>query len=268
MTINRTNNIRSDGQEQDMSVIGHIGELRKRVIYILILFLVSMVIGFFTAEYVIRYLMNQPVAEQVPWVVIRLTDAFQVYFQFAIVVGLVITFPFALYQLWAFISPGLRQKERQVTLSLIPGSIFLFVLGLAFGYFWLFPFVVQFMTGIAERIGVEEMYGMVQYFHFMFSLVVPFGFLFQLPILILFLTRLGVITPVLLKKIRKYAYFGLFVIAALITPPEILSHLFVTLPLIILYEFSVWLSNVSYKRMQRRIVLEEMRKKKEENSVE
>ncbi|MDQ0340433.1 sec-independent protein translocase protein TatC [Caldalkalibacillus uzonensis] len=236
-------------QSDDMSVMEHIGELRKRVIYVLILFLVSMVLGFFLADNVVQYLQKQPVAAQIPWVVIGLTDAFKVFFLFSIVVGLVITFPFALYQIWAFVSPGLTEKERKITLAYIPGAAVLFVAGLAFGYYWLFPFVIQFMTGIASRLGAEEMYGMIHYFQFMFTLVVPFGFIFQMPLLVLFLTRLGVVSPLLLKRMRKYAYFALFVIAALITPPELLSHLLVTVPLIILYEISVWLSQLTYRRM-------------------
>jgi sec-independent protein translocase protein TatC len=237
--------------QMNMNFWDHIGELRKRVMYILILFVISMVLGFTFAEYVINFLKVQPVAEPIQWVVIGLTDAFKVYFQFSIVVGLVITFPFALYQVWSFVSPGLTSKERRLTLSFIPGAVLLFLVGLAFGYFWLFPFVVGFMTNIANQLGAQEMYGMLQYFSFLFTLVVPFGFLFQMPLLMLFLTRLGLVTPALLSQIRKYAYFALFVLAALLTPPELLSHIFVTIPLVILYEISVGLSRLAYKRIER-----------------
>jgi sec-independent protein translocase protein TatC len=237
--------------QTNMNFWDHVGELRKRVMYMLIVFVISMVLGFISAEYVINFLKVQPVAEPIDWVVIGLTDAFKVYFQFSIVVGLVITFPFALFQIWSFVSPGLTDKEKKLTLSFIPGAVVLFLIGLAFGYFWLFPFVVGFMTNIANQLGAEEMYGMIQYFSFLFTLVIPFGFLFQMPLLILFLTRLGIITPTLLGQARKYAYFALFVLAALITPPELLSHLLVTFPLIILYEISVWLSYWSYKQIQK-----------------
>lgn len=123
------------------------------------------------------------------------------------------------------------------------------------------------MTNMATQLGAQEMYGMVSYFGFLFSLVIPFGFLFQMPILVLFLTRLGIISPVLLRKIRKYAYFALFVLAALITPPEILSHLFVTIPLIVLYEISVWLSHITYKRVQKeKMKVEKIKKELNKNS--
>jgi sec-independent protein translocase protein TatC len=237
--------------QTSMNFWDHVGELRKRVLYIMIVFVISMVLGFMSAEYVINFLKVQPVAEPIDWVVIGLTDAFKVYFQFSIVVGIIITFPFALFQIWSFVSPGLTDKEKKLTLSFIPGAVFLFLMGLSFGYFWLFPFVVGFMTNIANQLGAQEMYGMIQYFSFLFTLVIPFGFLFQMPILILFLTKLGIITPTLLSKGRKYAYFALFVLAALITPPELLSHLLVTLPLIILYEISISLSRLTYRKIQR-----------------
>lgn len=231
--------------ELEMPVEEHILELRRRVIYLLILFLVFMVIGFFLADDVVLYLKKQPVAAQIPWVVLGLTDAFKVYFMFSIAVGFVLTFPFALYQIWAFVSPGLTPRERRLTLSFIPGAILLFLVGLAFGYFWLFPFMVQFMMNLADRLGAQEMYGMIHYFEFLITFVVPFGFVFQMPVLVLFLTRLQVITPQLLKRLRKYAYFVLFVLAAVITPPDVFTHLLVTVPLIGLYELSILLSRLA-----------------------
>jgi sec-independent protein translocase protein TatC len=91
--------------------------------------------------------------------------------------------------------------------------------------------------------------GINEYFHFLFQLTVPFGFLFQLPVVMLFLTRLGIITPMFMGKMRRYAYFVLFVIAALITPPDIVSHLMVTVPLFVLYELSIWISKIGYKKV-------------------
>ena len=96
--------------------------------------------------------------------------------------------------------------------------------------------------GITQTIGVNE------YFNFLFQITIPFGIVFQLPVVIVFLARLGLINPSILVKIRKYAYFGLFVIAAFITPPDLMSHLFVTVPLFILYEFSIVISRVGYRK--------------------
>lgn len=237
--------------QTDMSVYDHIGELRRRVMITMILFVVFTVIGFVFSDDIVFYLQQQPSAENINMVVINITDAFKVYFLFALTIGVVLTFPIALFQIWAFVKPGLTPKERKMTLSYIPGATILFVLGLAFAYFWLFPFIVGFLMNIAQNLNAQEMYGMPQYFSFMISFVLPFGFLFQMPLLVLFLTGLGIVTPQFLTRARKYAYFILFVVAALLTPPELLSHVIVTLPLIILYEISITLSKIAYKRKRK-----------------
>ncbi len=96
---------------------------------------------------------------------------------------------------------------------------------------------------------ITEQYGINEYFTFLFKLTIPFGFLFQLPVVVMFLTRLGIVTPAYLRKIRKIAYFVLLVIAGFITPPELLSHVMVTLPLFLLYEISIIISRISYKKV-------------------
>jgi sec-independent protein translocase protein TatC len=233
--------------QPSMTLWQHIGELRKRIIYILLFFVASTILGFAISENVIHFLKVQPEAEIINMVVIHLSDAFKVYVQFSVALGIVLTSPFALYQIWAFVSPGLTDKERKMTLAFIPGMILLFLIGLSFGYFMLFPTIVQFMLAISERLGAQEMYGMIQYFSFLFKLIIPFGFVFQLPLFVLFLTKLGVISPTQLRKTRKYAYLVLVILAAFLTPPDLFSHILVSLPLIALYEVSIWLSKLSYK---------------------
>lgn len=178
----------------------------------------------------------------------RVTDPFKVYMQMIFILAFIMTTPIILYQLWSFISPGLLEKERKVTLGYIPFSVVLFLAGIAFSYFMLFPFVIRFMLMLSGNMDIQTTIGINEYFQFLFQITIPFGLLFQLPVLMLFLTRLGIITPALLTKIRKYAYFVLFVIAAIITPPDLVSHLMVTVPLFILYEISVWISRVGYKK--------------------
>src|SRR5690606_8099765 len=168
------------------------------------------------------------------------------------VIAGVLTSPVILYHLWAFISPELYEKERKATLSYIPIAVLLFLVGISFSYFILFPFVVRFMANLSNHLEVNLVIGINEYFDFLFQMTLPFGFLFQLPVIILFLTRLGIINPHLLSRFRKYAYFILLVIAALITPPDVLSHMMVTLPLFLLYEISIWISKLVYRKMLKR----------------
>jgi sec-independent protein translocase protein TatC len=234
---------------KEMSVYEHLGELRKRFIIVAIFFIVALVASFFLVEPIILYLQRADEAKELTMNAFRLTDPIKIYMQFAFIIAVILTTPMFLYQLWAFVSPGLYEKERKVTLSYIPLSVGLFLSGIAFAYFVLFPFVVDFMQNLATRLGIHQVIGINEYFQFMLQLILPFGLLFQLPVIVMFLTRLGLITPMLLSKIRRYAYFTLLVIAAFITPPDVISQIIVTIPLCLLYEVSIWISKVSYRKV-------------------
>ncbi|MDF0728717.1 twin-arginine translocase subunit TatC [Cytobacillus sp. S13-E01] len=243
--------------EKEMSVYEHIGELRKRLIYVVVFFFLAMVGGFFLAEPIIVYLQNADEAKELTMNAFRLTDPIKIYMQFAFIVAFVITSPIILFQFWSFISPGLYEKERKVTLSYIPISVLLFLAGISFSYFILFPFVVDFMGRLAERLAINQVIGINEYFQFLLQLTLPFGLLFQLPVIVMFLTRLGIVTPMYLIKVRKYAYFILLVIGAFITPPEIISHMMVTIPLFGLYEISIIVSKGAYRKAKRAEMLQQ-----------
>ncbi|RBW67566.1 twin-arginine translocase subunit TatC [Bacillus taeanensis] len=236
---------------EKMTIYEHIDELRKRIIIVVAFFLIAMVAGLFIAQPIIVFLQGAPEAQSIPMNAFKLTDPIKVYMQFAFLMAVIVTSPVALYQLWAFISPGLYENERKVTLGYIPLSVILFISGLLFAYFVLFPFIIRFISGLAEKLNITEQYGINEYFSFLFQLTIPFGILFQLPVVVMFLTRLGILTPMFLASVRKYAYFVLLVIAGFITPPELLSHMMVTVPMLLLYEISIVISRFSYKKVLR-----------------
>ncbi|WP_033826910.1 twin-arginine translocase subunit TatC [Bacillus andreraoultii] len=238
-------------EKNELTVYEHLVEMRKRLIYVIAFFTLTMIGSFFLAEPLIVYLQHTDEAAKLDLNAFRLTDPLKIYMQFIFVIACVLTAPFILYQLWAFISPGLYEREKKVTLSYIPISVILFLAGISFSYFILFPFVIRFMGQLGGRMEINPVIGINEYFQFLFQITLPFGLLFQLPVIILFLTRLGIITPIFLSKVRKYAYFILLVIAALITPPDILSHMMVTLPLFLLYEISIWISKFAYRKRVR-----------------
>ncbi|MBB5326327.1 sec-independent protein translocase protein TatC [Anoxybacillus tepidamans] len=235
--------------DKEMSVYEHLGELRKRLIIVLVFFGVAMIASFFFVEPVILYLQKADEAKELTMNAFRLTDPIKIYMQFAFVIALILTAPVLLYQIWAFVSPGLYERERKVTLSYIPLSLFLFFCGVGFAYFVLFPFVVRFMQNLASDLGINQVIGINEYFEFLLQLVLPFGVLFQLPVIVMFLTRLGLITPMLLSKGRRYAYLLLLIVAAVITPPDVMSQLIVMIPLSILYEISIWISKIAYRKV-------------------
>jgi len=235
-------------ENHEMTLVEHLTELRQRIIWVLAVFVLAMAAGLVWAGPVIEYMKQSPLAGGVPLKSFHPSDVLRVYMQFSFLIGLVVTLPVALFHIWRFVSPGLRPHERRVTLSFIPVAFILFIIGILFGYLVVFPLVMQFMTGIAGDIAVDPNYGIAQYFGFLFNLVLPFGFLFELPIVVMFLTRLRILNPLRLAKMRRFAYFGLAVVAITLTPPEIISDILVTIPLLLLYEVSIWLSKLVYRR--------------------
>jgi len=230
------------------SLTEHLEELRKRIIFCLIYFLIATIIGFVFSSDVVNQLKNAPAARDLDWHVFGMSDALAVYMKVSLVLGVILSIPFILYQIWAFVKPGLKENEQKAALRFIPVASLLFIVGLAFGYFVLFPMVIHFMLVMTEKLQAEEMFGITQYFSFLFSIVIPFGILFELPIIVMFLTKIRILNPIRLAKMRKLSYFVLVVVAVTITPPEIISDFLVTIPLLLLYEISIWLSKRIYKK--------------------
>lgn len=175
------------------------------------------------------------------------SDILWVYFVLSFVAALAGTIPMAAFQVWLFVRPALKESERKITLAYIPALFLLFIMGICFGYFVIFPIVFQFLLSLSEGMFVT-FFTTEKYFRFLLHMTLPFGLLFELPVVIMFLTSLGVLDPYRLQKIRKYSYFTLIVTAVLLTPPDLLSDILVILPLLFLYECSVLLSMVVYRR--------------------
>lgn len=235
----------------------HIKELRLRVIWVTVTFFLALIVGFIFAHDVIQWMKQEPLAENVEMHNFSPGEPLRIYMQFAMLIAVVITLPVAFYQAWAFIRPGLTPKERRSTLMYIPLAIVLLICGLLFGYYIIFPFILNFMSVLTQSLGATETYGMFQYFSFMFRIVVPITFLFELPVVVLFLTRIGILKPDLLRKGRRYAYLGLVILAAVLTPPDLVSNILVAIPLIVLYEISILLSDWTTRRMNKQKQMEE-----------
>lgn len=236
--------------KDNLTVVEHLEELRSRLMIIGYFLIAGTVVGFIFVKPVTRFLTDD-IPKEIPLNYFKVTDPLSVYITVIMVIAFIIISPVILYQLWAFVSPGLHPKERRVTLSYIPISIILFLIGLSFSYFVLFPYVVQLTVKLGAEMGLQNMIGIREYFNELFKFTLPFGFVFQLPILLLFLTRLGVVTPMFLKKNRKYAYFLLMVFAAVIAPPDTMTYIIFTLPMILLYEISIQISKVGYRQYLR-----------------
>lgn len=243
--------------EQEYTLVEHLTELRKRLIVIAVAFVLSLGIGFGIATKILNFIKMQPTAMNVDWNVFGFTDGIMIYFKCALLLAILITLPIAMHQIWVFVKPGLSESEAKGTFIFIPASFFLFLAGVSFSYFIMFPMMLNFMSDINQSIGATETYGMNQYFTFLFNLVIPVGIVFEMPIVIMFLTKLGIVSPASLRKMRKIAYFVLVVIGVLISPPDFISDILIIVPLFVLFEFSIIISSVTLKRTNRRLAAAE-----------
>ncbi|KRF39127.1 twin-arginine translocase subunit TatC [Paenibacillus sp. Soil787] len=233
---------------EEMSLVEHLGELRKRIMWILAVLVIGMVGGLISAKPIIRYLKNIPPANSISWNVFSPWDALRLYMNFGLAVGILITLPVILYHIWAFVKPGLREAEQKASIIYIPYAFLLFLVGLSFGYWVVFPMAFYFTSSISRSLDITEMYGAAQYFTFMFNIILPLAITFEMPIVVMFLTKIRLLNPKRLHKFRRYAYMLLVILSTVITPPDAISAILVALPLIVLYEFSVFMSGFIYRK--------------------
>jgi sec-independent protein translocase protein TatC len=245
-------------QDDAMSLVEHLGELRKRVFWIVLVLILGLIGGFFVAKPILVYLQEASPLVNATWNAFSPWDGLRVYMQISFILALIVTVPAIMYHLWAFVKPGLRKEEQMATLSYIPYAILLFLIGLAFAYWVVFPMAFKFASSLTESLKITETYGITQYFSFMFNILLPISLLFELPVVVMFLTRLRLLNPKRLRKLRRYAYLLLVIISSIVTPPDAISAIIVAIPLIILYEISVMLSSVVYrKQLAKDLVWEE-----------
>lgn len=155
--------------------------------------------------------------------------------------GIVVAFPFIFYNIWSFIRPGLRQKEIKAVRGIVFFVSLLFFLGVGFGYFVLAPLSIQFL-GNYEFADVQNNATILSYLKLTTSLVLGTGLIFQLPVLVFFLAKIGLVTADFLRKYRKHAFVVNLIIAAIITPPDVTSQILVAMPMLLLYELSIWIA--------------------------
>ncbi|MEI7025046.1 twin-arginine translocase subunit TatC [Paenibacillus sp. y28] len=224
-------------------LILHLTEVRHRLLIVAGWFIATLCLGLYVSPQLLLRMKSMPTADGVQWNVFSFTDGLFIYMKCAFLFGLLFTLPVLLYHVWAFVKPGLTDREARSALPLVPVSFVLFLAGLCFGYFAVFPMMLRFMKQMNQSIGAVETYGIDRYFSFLFDVLVPMAVAFELPVVLLFLTRVGLLTPDRLKKVRKYAYVALAIIGSCISPPDFISHLSVTVPLIVLFEIGVLVSS-------------------------
>lgn len=228
----------ADGEQ---SFLSHLVELRSRLLRAVAAVLLTLVVLIPFANRIYGWL-AKPLLEHLPaggaMIATDVASPFFAPLKLAFFVALFVTMPFILYQAWAFVSPGLYKHERRLAVPLLASSVLLFYLGCAFAYFLVLPAIFTFMTSVAPE-GVAVMPDISRFLDFALILFLAFGFCFEVPVALVILVAIGVVSPEQLVRSRPYAIVGAFVIAAILTPPDVVSQLLLAVPMCILYEVGI-----------------------------
>lgn len=170
----------------------------------------------------------------------------------SIYTGFVLAFPYVIYQFWSFISPGLHANERRYSRGFIFTSSFLFFLGVLFGYYIVTPLSINFLANYSISAEVSNEFDISSYISTVRSSCLASGFVFELPIIIYFLTKIGLVTPKIMKKYRKFALVLVLILSAIITPPDLASQIIVAIPILVLYQVSIYISKVVLRNQNKK----------------
>lgn len=234
---------RKNIDEREMPFLDHLEELRWRLLKSIISIFLMMVICFFFSDYILDLLLypGKNVEPPVSLQVLKVQTVFIIKLEIALFAGLIFSLPVIFYQLWQFLTPGLLAKERKMMPLIVFFSVLCFLVGGMFAYFIIIPYALQFFLDLAP-LDIENNIALDFYIGFLLRLIIVFGIVFELPMLSLILSKFGLLTPSFMRKYRKYAIVGAFILGAILTPPDPTTQVFLALPMIILYEVSIFIS--------------------------
>ncbi|MGK6340812.1 twin-arginine translocase subunit TatC [Chryseobacterium sp. DT-3] len=263
-------------EKKEMSFLGHIGELRGHLVRSIIAIIIVAVAVGFNINWIMDHIFFGPTRNDFPTFRIvnhfsrmllgedsihlpkdfpvrvqRLYQQFNVMMAVSVFGGLIGAFPYIVWELWRFIGPALHPKERKNSIFIINAVWILFMTGVLCGYFLILPFAVNF--GVIFKISdiIIPLYDLSDYTTLFLQVILGMGVIFLFPILIYFLTSIGILTPMFMKTYRRHAIVLIMVVAAIITPADVLSMLMAAFPLLILYEFSIVMCSFTYKKVQK-----------------
>ena len=266
------------GFQGEMSFLEHLEELRWHIIKSVIIICVFGIVAFLLKDFIFNEIIFKPKMPEfwsnrmmvklgelvgtdalkinqhpLKLISLKMADQFMLHFMVSIILGLIVASPFVFYEIWSFIKPALYEKERKHASGAVFFTSLLFVIGILFGYFLIVPLSIDFLSTYSVSPEVENQINMRSYISTVTSITFASGFIFLLPIFSFFLSKVGILTPKFLKTYRRHAYVVLFLVAAIITPPDVFSQIMVGIPLVLLYEASIFISYVVVKKREKRL---------------
>ncbi len=264
--------------QAEMSFLEHLEELRWHIIRSVVLIAVFAVVAFIMKDFIFNEIIfkpkmpefwsNQMMAKlgeyvgtdvlninQKPLklVSLKMADQFMLHFMVAIVLGLILAAPFIFFEIWRFIKPALYDKEKKHASGAVFFTSLLFMIGILFGYFIIVPLSIDFLTSYSVSPEVENQINMRSYIGTVTSITFASGFIFLLPIFSFFLSKVGILTPHFMRSYRRHAYVIMLIVSAIITPPDVFSQIMVAIPLVFLYEISIFISKVVVKKREKQL---------------
>ncbi len=263
----------------EMSFLEHLEELRWHIIKSVIIVSVFAVVAFLMKDFIFSEVIFKPkmpdfwsnrmmaklgelVGSDVlkinqnplKLIALKMSDQFMLHFTVAIIAGLIAASPFVFYEIWSFIKPALYEKERKHASGAVFFTSVLFLIGILFGYFVIVPLSIDFLTTYSVSPEVENQINMRSYISTVTSITFASGFIFLLPIFSYFLSKVGILTPQFMRSYRKHSYVVMLLVAAIITPPDVFSQVMVAIPLVFLYEISIFISRSVVKKREKEML--------------
>ena len=254
--------------EKEMSFLDHLEELRWHVVRAITAIFIFMIVAFVFGKWIFTNIVFAPASvdfitfqylckvghafnmveslcvEIIPFKVQSrfMTGQFTMHLTASFVLGFILAFPYVFWEIWKFITPGLQFKERKNSKWAVTSVTFLFLVGISFGYFIMSPLAVWFLSSYSISDMISNEFDITSYVSTITALVFGSGLLFQMPVVVYFLSKIGIVTPGLMRQYRKHALVGIIILGAIITPPDPLSQSLISLPLYLLYEISILIS--------------------------
>ena len=236
MKKQKNNKTPADGT---MSLTGHLKELRNRLIICVVCLIVSFLVGLYFAPSLVEILTDIGRQYGYQFIYISPQELLLQQFSMAFLAGICITLPLILYHVWAFMQPGLKKNENALFLCALVFGLFFFILGVFFAYKIMLPFMLRFLITISTGTDIHASVSVANYLTFLKTIFIIFGIVFELPVVSVILTQLGLIKVAWMRKGRKFVIIIIFLVAAVITPPDVVSQVMVAIPMLGLYEISI-----------------------------
>ncbi len=227
-----------------MPLTEHLEELRWRIIKCIIAIAIGFACSYAFSKRIFEFIISPLIKVMPPGghlIYTSLPEAFLTYLKVSFLSGFVLAVPVILYQSWKFVMPGLYENERKYVLPFVFVATIFFIVGAAFAFFVVFPFGFKFFLGFSTD-KITALPSLREYLNLVTKLIIAFGITFELPVIVYFLARMGIVTYSMLARKRQYAVLVIFIVAAILTPPDVISQILLAVPLLLLYEVSVWVA--------------------------